>query len=608
MPSDCGKAEDLLPLAYGKLNEQPEAVDALRDNGWCDLRWKHNLAYDPASSIARSPQAFNADIGRYQRRRIDQFVLMSHDAAKFEAANPLEVGPHRYHYRNTCNSLNEDVASAFIRLALGEFCDLSYLFPLAAVGQVARDHPLVPLIQRSWKFVDRPQAFVKTSKMRILQIDGEPGSAFAQLGPPAEDQITAPCIVCEPPSLQQLRVEPRNALLYWYYRTHVGHELGHYIIEQSNKLRHLHDRFSDDTQQQQAASLLSVFLVMYRRHMDRRPLADDCLAETFSGLRFESQWAQTSKAVLIARIKSLLVQDSPRHEWLPRFLTRQRPALPPEEPCREDTPRCTLDHDQIRTVRLAASQLAESARPFALAPMACVVQLRKVDNYLALNRVPRSKGGNVSWTACDVQAQNVKFPDVHYTWRQYNIDVPGEEGEPIWDCHFRKLIYEIANIRLFGGGYGDKTAPMTSDEVLTKCTSTERDLARIVALTVCAFRGERIRKRYTIDHARFLLNQDSEGLREIAPFSEKYFYWSTEDAHYPDAEDKFLGQVDSISRTLRRVYFSLWGEDEARMSASLALAAFEQSGFDELEEGECFKVLGIQQDGRQVLKPLPLRS
>jgi len=587
--------DDDLPQAYGKLSDRWETFGELQKIGWRAVHFLHGYSYAASRGLPDAPlweQLRGAEpesqVGQFKRRPCDQYTLRSQEAAEFEKKHK---GYFRYEYQYSDRQLTNEAVDRTLNLAVGELCELAHLFPLAATVQAARGFKYYPFVMRVWRFQESPRAFMKTCNFEL-----EDGT-----------RTTGGCIVYEPPKPGILRIPPLD--YYYIFRSVVAHEVAHMWWDSHAasipELKRIND--AKDPRFEQAVSLFSIFLVMYRGAFRREPRAREEIEAAFDGCEFETRWMHERREQTIDRITGL---ESRFPEFVQAPESPEEYTLRVELPDHPKRPPCRLGDRQIRALREAARRVVANAEPLALASTAAAVMLRKIDcciRFITDERTPRS---DISWSASDRTGtcyDDMTVPKSE--WRDYAINVPVKEpGVSMPDDLYLSLARQLAHIRLHGGRPGGPPAPMKSGEVWQSelCTEADRDLARLTALALYAHRGRRERKQFFPEIAQALLTHDESGLRELVPYVNDYFQWCTRDERVPAARDHYLGQVDEIDE-LGQAKVTFWQEDGRLYNTVVPKPMLDQAGLTELKKDDYLKLFAVYESGvGTVLRPYPI--
>ena len=603
--------DDLLPPCYGKLSDTPEAPSALAPTGWSDFQWLHRVDYSTVCERSRgrllvripplATDATHSGEDMFHRRQCDAATLMAVAAAKFEEHHP-KYFKYPYTVQSRDVALTADDVAKILEQTFEELCDATYLFPFAAVAQSARPMHVTPFVMRAWWFVDGPKAMVKRNRMRI------------------DDSIetTGACVVCQPPTQSQLHADPTSL---FRYRTVVGHEIAHYCLDHADKIvpdlpAKLSREELPENELEQAASLLAIFLAMYRGCHLRRALTAHELDEAFDSLDCETSEVRHHRGLIIdsiaqhVSVRSYNTSNTGNGRYPCYFDETQRVSRLDTMVADDDdtVERCTLGDKQILALRMVARALIESTQAITLAPFAYAVMARKIDSFLSFRRVDPEVNNDIRWTVSDrTGVPKGKGARLTSQWREFEISVPAEAGKRLTPGESMKLARHIAHIRLHGGRYGDSGTPKTSGELLTKCTPVDRDSARIMALAIHAYTGKRTTDEFSLHDARRLLLEDHAGLRELAGSAPKYFYWCTADPDCPSAYERFRGRITGRDPQRAIVGVNLWKEDERETTVFLPLSAFEGFVDEEIVEGRVIKLFGVKRNGSNELRAFPVK-
>jgi len=577
--------------ALGEFNEGWETMEAVEKNGWKLHGLLLEGAYGATTNLMQFDEFAPSAAFELKRRPLDGMTLQAREAHKFEDEH-TRYFPHPYGFPSTGCKLLTGMGKA-LSIARDEFGQLDYLFPLSSVTQAIRPDRRIPFITRCWAFRDhRPAALIKTADLRLLGDEN--------------DEFRGTCICCQPPTLAQLREDP-NA--YLVFRTVVGHEIGHYWwdITREDPPEAL-ENVEKDGLVEQAVSLFSIFLAMYRGYWDRRPLTRDELALAFDKQRFETPDAIEHKDEILKAVEDF-GEHHLRRTYPPQGISFES-AGGFEHSDKE------LDDEAVCAIRDAAKAIAEKAEAIPFASSAAVINQRKIDHFVTFHSIPSDE--LPFWRAVDRRAEHLAAPHkVVSEWREHNVGVPtSSEGEvPLG----KKLEVAriLAHIRLHVGGfggYGQSQELRTLGDLERECDEEGRDLARILALALHAQEGAKSKKRFPLDVAKVLLDKKAFGLRYLVPYAERYFHWCAEDPACPTAVEKYLAEVHELGHD--EVHFVFWAEDGIQFRASLSKKTFLESGFDEKEldpeefdpENEgYFKLFGVPEAGRLRLQPVPFR-
>lgn len=587
--------DQIVPTTYGKLSSEAESSAALQSLGWSVPKWRTRIEYDGLEVLLRKQITSKSPIqvpsdnnGNYlfRRRAIDNYALMGEQARDFERKNESDV-PNRYDYRGCLDQDPDTSLQDVLNVAIGEFCTLSYLFPLAAVAQAARVDALSPMLMRVWQFSGEKQALFKSLPLRL---DGE-----------CNRELIAGCVVSEPPPPKRLSADRS---VYTLFRSSIGHELAHYCLDHmTDKYEGLAD-FKDpqDPRTETAASLLGILLVLYRGGLQWTERSPDELHQELECLELETKWARHNKNKIVDQVYSRITALACDQSFVGAL-----PEVNPEHLPLGSGIGCGLTDSQIRLLCTVANDLTQASRPYALSSMAYTSMLRKVDTTISYGRVDPEQWHSIQWEAHDLTATHQESKHgTKFSWRNYQIRVPQNIDGHLSRGQMRQMAFHIASIRLFGGGYGQDKSPQSSGEVQRLCTDYERDFARIAALCIYAFRGCRTRAQYSRDTARALLAVDTEGLRGLIPHADRYLYWCTRCDGSSNVRAKYRGELCDLSQNGENAYVSFWGQNGKRMRTVLPWSRFEAAGFSKEDIGASFGLQVESRDGRNVMRPINL--
>lgn len=569
------------PEALGAFNVGRERLEQVERNGWRTVGFLMKPQYtgsgDPSAWKVEEDLDFESV--RLLRRPLDGFTLQASRFHEFEVAHPSYF-PFRYRYPRKQGGA-ESCYREVLNLAVKEFGELDFLQPLASIIQVARGDVFAPMITRCWDFGKRPAALIKTASMEWAG---------------GERRIEGSCICYQPPTRAHLEKHPED---YLKFRSVVAHEIGHQWWNgiRSNRpvaLRDVDD--SDRGQLEQVVSLFSVFLILYRGywHRDRHDRAQ--LERAFDKLRFESDWAKENRETILDDVVAL---EFPSRTFDPGRLPE--PEVAPE-------PETRLGELAVLEIRKAARRIAEKARPIPFASSAAILGQRKLDYFIGFEL--GEADDDPVWTVHEIEAAHVDpdVPDVRSEWRHVRLSVPAPERDRS-ELNLKKSLEvarQIANLRLFGGRYGEgPEALWRPEDVERECSALDRDLARVLALGLYAHEGRKSFRKLDPAVARLLLHQSSPSLGYLDEDFDYYFQWCCVDPDCPEAEDRFLAEIHEVGRD--EVHFTLESEDSRRFRGSLATARFREAGFSEgdLRPGTEFTLFGREGDLYPVRYPDP---
>ncbi|MCP3963059.1 MAG: zf-HC2 domain-containing protein [bacterium] len=567
------------PLALGCFNSDRETLKDVLHNGWEARKLRARCGYLGASGTFANPlfdevpnDTPESKSVKLRRRPLDGLSLQSSAAHRFEQLHP-DYFPYPYRYeprRLTVSGNYEKILS----LAVEEFGFLDYLQPLASVTQAVRADHRTPFITRCWDFAEQPGALIKTS---LLELEGAPAT-----------ELEGACICYQPPTLPQIKQNPYN---YHIFRNVVGHEIGHYWWWTEGRHQEVLRNLGPELVEQ-AVSLFSVFLIMYRGYWEREVLDWGKLDTAFGMLEFETRWARDHKSRILDSIMEL---HFPKR-------TFPLPELTIDEDAVETKAALQLDEETVCEIRHAARSLAERAESTPLASTAAVIGLRKIDSFISFRSGDRTDFPR--WKATDRSAKH-RSPavDLRSEWREYQIIVPHSGDNEVPLRHFLEVARHLAHIRLHGDWFGHSPDFLKSQDIERVCDDDGRDLARILALAMYAQDGRKRRRKLTTSLAKFLLGNDPSGLGYLVPHADNHFQWCCEDPDCTEAQERFLAEIREAGAS--EVVFTFWGEDAEEFRASIPRTAFAEQGFTDrdLRPGLYFKLFGVQEQGAPRLLP-----
>lgn len=582
---------DRPPRALGRFNKYRERISDVEENGWQVTGLRAEGGY--LDEVGAFPEVLFKEFPdlaavEMRRRPCDGFSLQSEGAREFETKNS-EFFPHPYqiHRREGLDQHLDQV----LRIADEELGALDYLHPLSSVIQVARADSRAPFIARCWDFGGAPGALIKAAELECEGI-AEP--------------VQGTCICYEPPTLEQLDRNPNN---YHFFRSVVGHEIGHYwwsTLQRRGKDQYFPWELKEisesrtgekDALVEQVVSLFSIFVIMYRgSYTSREPFSRDHLGEAFAKLRFESRAAARREAEILDKIEKLGV--------LHLFPPPETHLQPTGRARDDDGPE--LSSDAIRVIRNAARELVAKAEPIPFASSAAVIGQRKLDAFVNFQLVAPDEGP--TWVSYDRQAEHLgSRRQVTSRWREYQVRIPYNGSELLWG-HRLQVARHLAHIRLHGDWFGSSNDLRRAEDIERECTPEARDLARVMALAMYAQQGELHRGKLGLGLAQLLLERDPAGLDYLVDYAKSLFQWSAADPHRPDATTRYLAEVHKVG--LDEIDCTFWGEDCKRFRVSLRREEMLEAGFlgESLRPGVPFKLFEVEKGGRVELVPMPLEG
>ena len=571
--------ESGLQRSFGTVNSQWECSADVEQSGWTPTAFRTESRYvlpdQPIESPLFKEKKFQLSSLRLRRRPCDGSTLRSNQAKQFEAANP---GYFKYPYQfdKEGHGRFDDQVDLIFNLAHHDFFALDYLFPLSSIIQVVRSQEMAPFIARCWQFKSMTKALYKKSS--LLMDDS------------AKTRMEGGCICYEPPEPELLKTMPINYLIF---RSIVGHEIGHYWWRQfgDNRPEALQD-IESQGQIEQVVSLFSIFLIMYKGYWERESLSEEQIREAIAFLEFETPAMAQNEDRIVKRLRKLKMPPRTFHPYKDLQI----------DPGKLVEKVCKLGDEAILAIRNEARDYAERALHLPLSSAAALINHRKIDNFITFKKVKADR--YVRWRAFDRTARHLDSPVSPSQWREYQIHVPATNSLEPPVSHFLETARHIAEIRLFGDRFGTGLDFMKSEDVQRQCNAESRDQARLLALLLYQFEGNKKKRQFSPELARFLLMEDPSGLNDLLPDADYYFQWCTEDEQCPRASERFLAQAYSVANDT--VHFDFWGQDGKNYQTTLPWEQFEEQGFsmESLKGHETFKLFGIE-DGSAGWRMIP---